>query len=1060
MQRSRSSTVSESPSQRIQEQLAMAGGRMNTREYQSIDTNRLTTTYTIHTIHTSHTWQTIIDIIAAVFNHTANKSTTQPVKRRKTCNNLSARSYPSTETSPRALLLTPPPHASSLSPLAPAVQARSSDAVFLAYSDAQSLLELGAGYLPAELLIHIFKHLSHKDINMAGQSCRWWQMVSEQNSLWMLKFSERFQRPQTIIDKFTTTKYILKLEELKSIHLVFGNKVEAGICLLHHAQLISWDNEAKIKSQYGYPSESQSDRKERLLNAALHLFIEGKYWERALTIVKKLRKKYKKDLLRTSDKTSLVKRMVALSERFFEEYFFVEFRGKGFPKSVDGRKFIFRGRELEKLGTFVARLKSRYPVAQVVPKTDKDDYVTGQYIHIRPCRPVALPNEFGHLAAPSNDLPRTLFRDVRAYINNTSRTFFFSIPFKKRVASDAPTPPQAPGGSNEFLDLWTCHTYIVAAATFPGLIRVAEVTSVIEMERNPLENAIETLDKKNRQLETIFDSTRAAKEWSNNLTMALNGVVDAAVSGGVNMYRVFFSMAYAQDNPGHLKLLCRLKSILMTQRHLLESGLDIHAHYCPANIKALQNKMEVCFERWKLIIDELVVQTPVPDSAAARPPSPIKMIDEIDLPPSPTPPRSKDSPTRAKDSPTRIKDSPIRKDGASTLAAKKESPVIAKVKPSPLRKALLAASTQPSPKKPAASSTPSKIPTSARPPLMRPAVAAAPTSATTTGMVKKLVEAAPWVSSSKPPIGSTSKMVAPLGHSRPPIAAPKQQPVVSSAPSNPTTKPTGKSAITSTVTTTTTTTTTTTISTIIAPPENQSNTSSLYRPTASLLAKKTSTPVTSDTARSSPIVKPLSLGGTGAGRSSPVIKPLSASSSVSTQSPRMSPRMVPPIIKSLAASSPSTQSPRTQSPIVKPLSASSSVSTQSPRMSPRMGIQSPRGAAPKITPSPMSPRSRTPPPPSIKAPPSFTLTTIKKRAPTSEQPVSVSKPAPSPITRPLSSSKPPLLFHGNNETPIHRKLVKRNALTPLPIPLSLSLSTAANSSPTSPITSSPSLTTI
>ncbi len=31
-------------------------------------------------------------------------------------------------------------------------------------------------------------------------------------------------------------------------------------------------------------------------------------------------------------------------ERYFEEYFFVQFQGKGFPKAFENKKFIVRGR--------------------------------------------------------------------------------------------------------------------------------------------------------------------------------------------------------------------------------------------------------------------------------------------------------------------------------------------------------------------------------------------------------------------------------------------------------------------------------------------------------------------------------------------------------------------------------------------------------------------------------------------------------------------------------------------------------------------------------------------
>ncbi|GAM25503.1 hypothetical protein SAMD00019534_086780 [Acytostelium subglobosum LB1] len=635
-----------------------------------------------------------------------------PPRRRKTCNNLASRLYINSPERDRSLTLTLSPsssqHPSLQSP--PPVNA-SSTTVMHAYADVHSmLLQGGLGNLPAELLISIFQHFGPQDICRVGLTCRWWQTVSEQDSLWLIKFNERFQRPKAILDKLhsqatteswkelytqhyfmdnsycevermlvlfpvtpeyehditimlykvlnylkhtdSTTEYIRKLEELKTIHITFGNRIEAANCLLNHCQLISWNGEATFPAEHGYPSEVHSDRKERLLNASIQLFIEGKHWERSLSIINKLRKRYKKDLPKLTQpeqRHTLIKKMVALSElehtcyqsrdkekRFFEEYFLVEFRGKGFPKSVDAKKFIFRGNVLEKLGNFVGRMKNRYPGAQVVPKTDKDDILTGQYVHIRPCKPIFLPKIFAgvqtlamanqqqHMVSKGHTL-RSHFKDEQAYIHNNSRVFFYSQPFKKKKKEG----DQVAASNNEFLDLWTCNTYIVSSNTFPDLIRCSEVKSIIEIERNPLETAIEDLNKKNKQLQGIVDSSKEQKQWSQGLTMALNGVVDAAVSGGINMYRVFFSQCYLEENPAHPDLLGKLKDLLLKQQLLLEVGMDIHSQCCPENIKALQNKMELCFEKWKQIISELVIPTLSASNDQVSVPAPVP-VDEAE----------------------------------------------------------------------------------------------------------------------------------------------------------------------------------------------------------------------------------------------------------------------------------------------------------------------------------------------------------------------------------------------------------------------------------------------
>ncbi|KYR02196.1 DOCK family protein [Tieghemostelium lacteum] len=572
--------------------------------------------------------------------------------------------------------------------------------------------ESGISNLNAEILVLIFQHLSVIDICTVGQTCKWWQIVSEQNVLWLKKFYENFQRPQSIIDRFSeneswkeiyiqhyfldtsyleverllqlfpltieyehdltillqrvlnylkhtecVNEYISKLEQLKSIHLLFGNKIEGALCFLKHSELITWDCDLHFPEEYGYPSESHYERKERLLRSAMTLLSEGKYWERSLLVLKQLRKKFKKDLQKQHShgntinsnpiirKSQLVLKLVELSKleqyyyqqvengnRFFEEYFFVEFRGKGFPKSVEGKDFIFRGRELEKLGSFVSRLKARYPGAQVVPKKDPPPSTNNQsncqLIHIHPCKPVYLPNNISILNHNNNiisidrnrlppslndiqHLKRSNFKNSQSYLNNNSRVFFYSIPFKKQfeIKSNNSDNNSSNSNENEFLNLWTRQTFVISNSSFPYLIRNSLVTrgDIIEIEKNPLENAIETLEKKNKELELIFYQTKQKKQWTNNLTMALNGVVDAAVSGGILMYKQFFQVSYLYESRNSLDLLRRLKQLLLTQKDLLEKGLDIHFHYCPENMKALQNKMELCFEKWKQIIDLLII---------------------------------------------------------------------------------------------------------------------------------------------------------------------------------------------------------------------------------------------------------------------------------------------------------------------------------------------------------------------------------------------------------------------------------------------------------------------
>lgn len=60
----------------------------------------------------------------------------------------------------------------------------------------------------------------------------------------------------------------------------------------------------------------------------------------------------------------------------------------------------------------------------------------------------------------------------------------------------------------------------------------------LQVEVSPLENAIEVIENKNLQLRTLIAQCQSRQMQNvNPLTMCLNGVVDAAVNGGLARYQ-------------------------------------------------------------------------------------------------------------------------------------------------------------------------------------------------------------------------------------------------------------------------------------------------------------------------------------------------------------------------------------------------------------------------------------------------------------------------------------------------------------------------------------------
>lgn len=62
--------------------------------------------------------------------------------------------------------------------------------------------------------------------------------------------------------------------------------------------------------------------------------------------------------------------------------------------------------------------------------------------------------------------------------------------------------------------------------------------SCSQVEVSPLENAIEVIENKNLQLRTLITQCQSRQMQNiNPLTMCLNGVIDAAVNGGLARYQ-------------------------------------------------------------------------------------------------------------------------------------------------------------------------------------------------------------------------------------------------------------------------------------------------------------------------------------------------------------------------------------------------------------------------------------------------------------------------------------------------------------------------------------------
>ena len=88
-----------------------------------------------------------------------------------------------------------------------------------------------------------------------------------------------------------------------------------------------------------------------------------------------------------------------------------------------------------------------------------------------------------------------------------------------------------------------------------------------QLELDPLSIALETMESKNQeiQLQTAIYSTDRSLSI-NPLSMLLNGVIDAAVMGGIKNYKtIFFTQAYTYDHPEDADRVKQLRSLIEEQ---------------------------------------------------------------------------------------------------------------------------------------------------------------------------------------------------------------------------------------------------------------------------------------------------------------------------------------------------------------------------------------------------------------------------------------------------------------------------------------------------------------
>ena len=326
---------------------------------------------------------------------------------------------------------------------------------------------------------------------------------------------------------------------------------------------------------------------------------KGQMWEHALEKCRALATQYEEELV---DYYSMAELRRKESEFYDDimtrlrpepEYFRVAFYGRSFPAFLQNKVFVYRGRGFERLPDFQSRLLDQFPTAELMtslsPPTAAETESLGQFLQINKVEPI--------MQVPKRLAGKIVHQQILNYYKvNEVTQFMYSRPFKRTpdYLKDSET-------DNDFACLWIERTILRTSYQFPGILRWFPVVQSQVMELSPLENAIETMQNTNRELKNVVQEHLSNSPIAlQPLSMKLNGIIDAAVMGGIAMYeKAFFSDLFRQAHPDERERLVMLENLIAEQIPLLELGMKLHEKKRSDDLKPLHDRLQVMFSQMK-----------------------------------------------------------------------------------------------------------------------------------------------------------------------------------------------------------------------------------------------------------------------------------------------------------------------------------------------------------------------------------------------------------------------------------------------------------------------------
>ena len=393
------------------------------------------------------------------------------------------------------------------------------------------------------------------------------------------------------------------LKKLYDLHVDCENWAEAGFTLEKLSNMLRWTDEPLNQRlrHAAYPDcLLHRELKVALYTSMISHLDKGQMWEHALEKCRALATQYEEELVDYYSMAELRKK----ESQFYEdimtrlrpepEYFRVAFYGRSFPAFLQNKVFVYRGRGFERLPDFQSRLLDQFPTAELMtslsPPSPAETESLGQFLQINKVEPI--------MQVPRRLAGKVVHQQILNYYKvNEVTQFMYSRPFKR-----IPEYLKNSETENEFACLWIGRTILRTSSQFPGILRWFPVTQSQVMELSPLENAIETMQNTYRELKNLVQEhlTSNSPVPLKPLSLKLNGIIDAAVMGGIAMYeKAFFSEEFRLAHPEEREKLVMLENLIAEQIPLLEVGIRLHDKKKSEDLKPLHDRLEVMFHQMK-----------------------------------------------------------------------------------------------------------------------------------------------------------------------------------------------------------------------------------------------------------------------------------------------------------------------------------------------------------------------------------------------------------------------------------------------------------------------------